>query len=77
MPHEDRPYLPHLIRFCFTAVPLQIDALFDAIAPENMMTAARTFIETRFQQQTAQFIEPDVGVGASEQAAEPRAASTI
>jgi len=53
MPHEDRPYLPHLIRFCFAAVPLQIDALFDAIAPENMMAAARTFVESQFQQEIA------------------------
>lgn len=53
MPHEDRPYLPHLIRFCFAAVLLQIDALFDAIAPENRMAAARTFVESQFQQEIA------------------------
>ena len=36
-----------------------------------MMAAARTFLETQFQQRTAQLVEPDVGAGAAGQVAAP------
>jgi hypothetical protein len=54
--------LPNLIGLCLVTLSLQIDLLFHARFPENMVTAISSHVKTKAQQEMAQIRKTDICV---------------
>jgi len=49
--HDDLSDLPYLIRLGFTAIPLQVEKLFDTRPAINMMATLRSFRKSKIEKQ--------------------------
>jgi len=55
---EDYPaHLSNLIGLRLVSIPLEVDQINNAPAPEHVVTAPRALLETQYKEQTAQVIE--------------------
>jgi len=64
---NDCPNLPHLVLFGLRSLPLEVDHLFDAGAPEDVVAATRTLTEAQTDEEVTEVFETDVRVaGAAE-----------